>query len=324
MENVKMEIEKLPLMVQEKVISEKEALDFIIGEVYKNPWAFGVYPSNPEIIGELYIKICSIKSALFNNYKPNTSTFKTYLIGLIKIVIKSINREVKNAAEKETTICGIQETEYEVKLENYEKDEFEYKITHFKPYVSSKYDKAPYAQKNKIDALPASISGPVYKKDEDLKIILDSSLEKKKKLTLILALKSSYYLSAENIQKVADYCNIDKEKLENVVESLKNTMKKRITKYEKYIKNRDYSFYQHRKLLSRIVNGSDKDENTDREKKLYEFHTSKWQIKNTRALEKARYLCPTNKAIEEVVNLGAKQIGYYLLRAEKILEKEGL
>ena len=338
MKNQNFEMEALPGLVKERVISEKQALDFIAREIFNNPRLYGIKSTQPELFGEIYLRIDKIKSSIFANYKQDTSAFRTYIIGLVHLVIKSILRDNKREVEQLSTVCDIQESEYEHQVENYRKEEYEYKIMHFKPYDSNQFDRAPYAPKNRISELPASLSPAAYESEKELtspqirtsptelketsesdKIFIEKKLERKKKVTLLLALKSSYYLTEENIEAVAEYCNIEKERLENAVNTLKKTLSKRIQNYESYKRTRDFSFFQHRKLLVRIIKNGLDEKVPDADRELYEFHTSKWLFKTSRVNERARYVCPTNRAIGEIVNMKEKQVGQYLLNAERII-----
>lgn len=326
MKNQMYDLITLPSLVEEKKISLKEALDFITEEILRNPRAFCISNDQTEYLSDLYFKLTKNGTSLFSNFKKEEASFKTYLINQIQFHFKSIIRENCKTYEREKTIEQVQKTEYEEETEKYKQNEFEYKITHFTPYEYTKFDRAPYAQRAPMKKLPDCISSEKGQTDESLKpgqkLLFGRNTSGEKKTLLILSLKYGFYLSTENINTIANYCNINQNELSDTIKDLNQSLNCKMKRYENLKELRDFSYYQHRKCLAKLSELTKENAPTEEAKRLYDFHTEKWQNKNAFLNKKAYSICPTNKAIADVLGICDRQVGYYINRANKYLTED--
>lgn len=312
----------LPDLVSQQKISVKDALNLIGEEITRHPFKFGITGNASEIASDLYFAILKNGHFLFDHYRKDYCTFKTYLCSFIRYQIKSIKRENYNQYEKQRTFEQVEGTEYESAKEKYEKNEFEYKIMHFKPYSLSEKEKAPYIRKKQLKKLPEELKNAPGNDLSVADVLCDftKSNETKRKLTLVIALKSCYYLSEENLSTIARFCRVDFEMFMKAIDSLKLTLGEKQKRYEKLKDKRDFSYYQHRKCMERLQDRKDFYLPTDDIERLCKFHTEKWINKTSFLQNKSYKVCPTNKSIANILGICERQVGYYLNHADDLLK----
>ncbi len=312
----------LPELVSRKKISVKDALNLIGEEITRHPRKFGITGNAREITSDLYFAIMKNGHFLFEHYRKDYCLFKTYLCSFIRYQIKSIKRENYNRYEKQKTFEQVEGTEYESAKEKYEKNEFEYKIMHFKPYSLSEKEKAPYTRKKQLKKLPEELknsSGNALSV-ADVLCNFTKSNETERKLTLVIALKSCFYLNEENLSTIAKFCRVDFEQFMKAINSLKLTLDEKQKKYEELKDRRDFSYYQRRKCIEKIQNLKDCNLPTDNIERLCKFHTEKWINKTDHLQNESYKVCPTNKSIANILGICERQVGYYLNHANDLLK----
>lgn len=325
----------LPELLAEGKISRKDALNLIGEEITRNPLKFGITGDSREIISDLYFAIRKKGYFLFDHYCSSFGSFRTYLCSFIRFQIKTIKKENALLYRNRKTYSHVEATEYENAQEKYEKNEFDYKIMHFRPYSITRREAAPFIR-SAVSEFPATAKKRGNPDDERKKrenpeerplkqnhsILNDFSKTKQseKKLALILTLKSCYYLNEDTIETISKFCGIKHDSLMKVISELKKTIAGKHERYETLKRRRDYSYFLHRKCLDKLKSLKEDNSPTDRIQRLYDFHTEKWINKN-RYLQKVSYkVCPTNRAIAKVLGICERQVGYYMNRAEDILK----
>lgn len=204
-------------------------------------------------------------------------------------------------------------------------DEAPFKIAHLRPFIKRTEDKITCKEKRLAGKKASAentehFSGEKPKvKIKDLVTYWANRRSPKAKTALILALKSSYYITDETIDSVCDYCAISKKLMQETIDELKSKIPEKHEKLEKMQDRLVKSFNYHIKLqkqLSEAVETSEKEELS----KKYEYHTKKWQDRNSRLMTKPIKLCPTNRQVADVLGIGERQVGNYIKNAETMAE----
>lgn len=295
----------LPELLSNGEINLRDALDLIATEAILYPCKFGIRENIKEYSSDLYFAIRRNGYFIFDHYKNEYGSFKTYLTSFIKFQIKEIKRNFYKIYAKQKIFEHDEETEYESSKERYEKNEIEYKIAHFKPYNLEKNECAPFSRET-----------------PDILDFFRKTKQTVKKLTLVLALKSCFYLTEENIIEISQYCQIDFKKFAKIIESLKKTLDFKQKKYEQILERRDFSYYMHRKYYDKIIEQKEENISDEETKRLYTFHTERWLNKNNFLQNRSYKVCPTNKAIADILGICERQVGYYINSADKLLENQ--
>ena len=311
---------KLPELVAEKKLTVKEALNLIGEEITREPQKFGITADSKEFISDLYFSIIQQGHFLFDHYRKEYCSFKTYLYSFIHYQLKTLKRENYKNYNKRKIYEAVQQIEYETQREKYEKHEFDYKIMHFKPYSLNEKDRAPYALKTTSNIEKEFSKLKTSEGKNEILTNFINSRESDKKLTLVIALKSCYYLTEDNISSIAKFCKLDRETLQETIDYLKSGLGQKQEKFEQIARRRDFSFYQHRKYFEKIQNLKDDNQKDEEIDKLYKFHTERWINKNTFLQKESYKVCPSNKVIADLLGICERQVGYYIKNADNLLK----
>ncbi|MCR5496204.1 MAG: hypothetical protein K6F15_11280 [Treponema sp.] len=322
--------------VCEGKITPQQGLDLILKDIMNFPLSYGLTKYDDELKSDLVLRLLERGPSFFIRYKGEIGEFSTYLKSLIKYQIREIYRLKRLDDISSKDIEDYSKFDYESSQSKYEKEEFSYRLSNFKPYFPGKMDKIPYASKNNFRAINKESKENLvaeninnYKK-EDFSMgntspcfNFQNKYQKKtwfEKTALILALKSSYYLTDEHIEGISNLCKIPKSKLIEVVEELKDSIAYKEKKIQMAQRARDRSYQLHRKAARQLEDFPKSDKKNILEEK-YKFYTKKWLEKNKKLKEAPYFACPTNKKIAEVLGLCERQVGYYLQKADETIHK---
>lgn len=317
----KVEIEDFPELVKSGKLSQKEAINLIAEEVQKNPIIFGVTTKDDELRSEILLRFIQNGYFIFDHYKKDITSFKNYISSFLKYQKLTIERELFNVGISDKTYSQVACILYENTQDKYLIDEAPNKITNLSPYYFSRTEKVPYrrtvSQRKKKKNFSTNEESSIFN-------YFRQSHSSEGKLTLILALKSSFFLSENQIRNISHFCRIPLEDLSKTIAEIRESMLKNYTELEKVKERRDYEYFMHRKYQELIkVNEFSKEKDSLRNK--YDSHTKKWKLRNKKLELKAKKVCPTNKKLATMLGICERQVGYYLNKAtsiNKIFEKK--
>ena len=174
--------------------------------------------------------------------------------------------------------------------------------------------KAPYAAK-KVSA-------------DELKDALKTLTSKQKdKKIMVLALKASFYLTDEQIERICKFYDLKPEYFYSMVQHCKETLFSKNDKREKYMERRNFAYYHHRRYCRILYNLEDNDnlEEQDYLRKRYlrreKKHLHNWARLNNAFQKGHLYLRPTNKTVANLLGICERQVNYYIHCAKRDLEK---
>ena len=319
------DLNSIPEMIESKIITQDEAARIIAEDLNRNKKNYHLISNDEDILSELSLRILQTSDLLFKNYKKEKCAFRTYLLSVLKYQILTILREHRRKNSGDEITKQIPHIHYETQNELYEMDEAPFKIMHVKPFIKKTEDKITYREKrqSKKDKKSLSAENSTSEKPrikmQDLVSYWANRTSKKARTALILALKSSYYITEENIDSVCDYCEISKKIMQETIDELKSKIPERQEKIELLQKRQAKSFNFHIKLQKRISETFEIEKKDELSKK-YEYHTKKWNERNSRTHPKSVKLCPTNKQVAEILGICERQVGNYIKNAENVAE----
>lgn len=325
MKKLCIDLNSIPEMIDSGFITPENAAKMLAEDLIRNHKKYHLISNDEDIIGELSVRILQSGALIFKNYKKEKGSFKTYLLAFFKYQILTIIRENRRKCFGDTFAREYPQIQYEPQKERYEMDEAPFKIAHLRPFIKRTEDKITCKEKRLAGKKASAentehFSGEKPKvKIKDLVTYWANRRSPKAKTALILALKSSYYITDETIDSVCDYCAISKKLMQETIDELKSKIPEKHEKLEKMQDRLVKSFNYHIKLqkqLSEAVETSEKEELS----KKYEYHTKKWQDRNSRLMTKPIKLCPTNRQVADVLGIGERQVGNYIKNAETMAE----
>lgn len=289
-------------------ISTRKALNQIASFIIKNYRVFGLQNFDEDFRQDLILSILEHGEYLLQNYDPDIGDFFTFLYCYIKTLRGTRQRHLAQNSLCERMITEELEKDIDEKMLQYSR----IKVSQFET------PKAPYAYK----PVPA----------EELKKTLHAiAAENTNKKILVLALKSSYYLSDHHIKKISNICNIDENLFYETVQICKDSIQKRAVRREKFIDRRDSAYYHHRrckKLVDQLnsTEGCRKELIAKINTKAKRFN-KRWLNLNNLFDDGLLTLRPTSKTIADLLGICERQVNYYIHCAKKEFqhkEKKGL
>lgn len=145
---------------------------------------------------------------------------------------------------------------------------------------------------------------------------------REKRLAVVLALKSAWYLDESHIDKLSRLCECPRDELEKKVQDLRDTLLDKSTKQEDLEKRRDNAWFfvcKYRDELSRMDKNSASYQSV---KRKLEYQLASWKKKNA-IIRRSRKIAPENSAIAKVLDIKPYSISTYL-KCAKNLDMKGM
>lgn len=299
------DLNELPHLIEIGKISRKEAVNTICSFICQNYKVFNLQKYDEDFRSELLIYFLEKGEKLFTNYNPELGDFFTFLYCYINsiVITKLRSKCLYNSKEKillSEAITSLSEKEYSNML--------------YSPAAISQ-PKVPYKSSiTNIDELRKLFSH--YKSDNNDKKIL------------VLAIKSSYYITDEQIKKICDLYKIDIDYFYQIIEYCKESINDKKERRLKMEQRRNYDYYHSKRYeheLEKLHNSENKAGNFQLEQKiLYKKnkHFNNWKKLNDKLENGCLYLRPTTKTLSDLLGICERQINYYINCAKKDVEKK--
>lgn len=286
-------------------LSETKMLEYICCYVIRNYPVFGLQKFDEDFRQEVLLNFIEKGHRVLNQFNPDFGDFFTFLYCSICTIInttvkKEIIHNMKEKINLEESIINFEEKEqkyYRIDFNNFEVPKV--------PFSNSK--------------IPA---------DEIRKTLKSLSLKHKNKTIIILALKSSYYLTDEQIQRICKISGLKPEYFYSLIQHCKDSLDIKSQRREKAEERRNFAYYHH-KRYNKIMQKLDDDlfpdeQNIIKEKYLSmeNKHRHNW-LRLNNAFEKGHiYLRPTNKTVANLMGICERQVNYYIKCARKEIKKD--
>ena len=294
---------ELPKKLAEGKLSQKEVIEKICQFVMKNYPLFGLQKFDEDSRQEIMLGIIERCIHIISVFNPEIGDFFTFFYCHVCSIINTLIK--KNNSSYVQDKLNIIES---VNTVNEKLNEY-YKID----YNNFTIKKAPLVRQQMSAEQLQQAMKSLQLNPDDKKII-------------ILALKSSYYLTDEQIEKLCKIYNIKTEDFYNIVQYCKNSIQKKSEKRTKTQERRNFAYYHHRRyktLLDDLLKDPEEDQNailSERFERLERKHARNW-IKLNKSFEEGHlYLRPTNKTVANLLGICERQVAYYIKSAKKEID----
>ena len=288
-------------------LTQKQVLDRIICFVAKNYPLYGLHKYDEDFRQDILLNLLEKGPDLLSLFNPRFGDFFTFLYCYLSTMINSKLKVIAMHALRERLT-------YEESINTLNEKQVKY---HRIDFTNFDLPKAPFTR-HKIDP------------EELRKAFKELSLKHHDKKIIILALKSSYYLTDEQIERLASIYKINPDNFYDMVQYCKESLEAKKAKWEKAKERRNFAYFHH-KRYNRLLESIDetdfmdkrfvlKDQYINKEKK----HLHNMNRINSDFARGYLILRPTNKTLSNVVDIGERQINYYLRSARKEIEKQNL
>jgi hypothetical protein len=304
----KLNLNLIPDMLQKKEVTRKEALNLLCEFILSDSPVFGLIKFDEDFISELILRILERGTVIFDSFNPNSGSFFTYFFKYVQSVKFHLLKEL-----------SIKELKYKHVVELSKED----------LYISdsnSTYYPSKYLIKNEEKNIDEILkNSAIYPKDF-LKLIKKHP-RGYEKLLLVLALKSSYNITETNLNMIASCCNINKEKLQEIVDYLNDKLEYKLKRKRELEEKRNSVYFYKKKYEHQIkkLNEEVKEDNKYVSESLTEKYNrkyEKWGTLNKKLNNSSHFFKPTNKEIANVLGLCERQVNYYIKALKNINDKE--
>ncbi len=322
---MKLDVNLLQKDIHEGKISIKEGLHTLSVFIMTNPAIFGL-EKDEDLLSEVVTRFLEKEDSVFLHYNSEYGTFFTYFFCYIKSIIVNCNRRRAVSYTRDNHYYNESIINYQNTLESYnhiDYNEFTTKVP-FKPVQipaeafqlackSDQYKFTPLNENHKTEIENLNLS-------EKFKNMKSPRIER---MLLVLALKSSYYLTEQQIEKISKICNIEEELLKDAIFILNKDLTDKVNKKQEMISRRNNAYYLKKKYENQINLINDTSCFTTEYTKLKlekkQLNQEKhWEMLNELLRNGIVYIRPSNKAISQIVGLCERQISYYLHRAKEL------
>lgn len=280
------DIESLPRLVAEGSITKHEGANQIWTDVYINPSHYGLGLLSADQKSDFLMLMHTKFEYLFDTYNPEGVKFHSYIRGFLRNSLLSFLREKTKLTAAEESIMPFCEMECEIHTSQIPQE--------------------------KTDLLIASPPDP-------FKVVSPKCVIRKKiaqKTALILLLKSCCEADDDIISKVSIFTHFDKKEIIKKIERLRSQIAAKEEQRNKIIKRRDNAFFYHRKYFLELKNSNPNTECFRNLERRYKKQTESWKRQNT-LLSRRFLLRPSNLLIAKELDLGERQIGFYISHADR-------
>lgn len=299
------DLNELPELIENGKLSRKEAVDIICSFICQNYKVFNLQKYDEDFRSELLIYFLEKGEKVFTNYNPKLGDFFTFLYCYINslVITKMRSTYLNNAKEKLLISEAINSI-----------IEYEPSSIAFTPAKKAQ-TKVPYKPSvSNLDELRQLFAH--YKPDNDDKKII------------VLAIKSSFYITDEQIQKICNLYKIDINYFYEIIEYCKQSIQDKTERRIKMEQRRNYDYYHSKRYENELIklhNSETQNKNLQLEEKLTykkNKHYNNWKKLNDRLENGCLYLRPTTKTISKLLGICERQINYYINCAKKDAEKK--
>ena len=322
---IREDIEKLPDRVQSGQTSWEQVAKELVVFIMHNKPMFGLQKYDEDFMSDFIIQFLSRGPKALSEYCDSKGGFVSYLYCMIRNIITSLHK--KAALKSRIEYHNVNESiiNYENKLDAYQHinyDEFE------RPKVPYTYKPVSYkafqiACKTETYHIKRIISSEESGFEKEIEAKLKGYSPKMiKNILMVLALKSSYYITDGQIEKISRILGIEKSKIQEIIQVLKSQMDSRIVHKEKIEMRRNRAYYNHRIIRDQIawndLNYSESEYENYKLNRKYEKNTRNWTLLNHQLEEGKILIRPTTKLIAKVLGISSRQVTYYQTTARKL------
>lgn len=291
---------ELPQKLAEGKLSQKEVIDQLCNFVMENFPLFGLHKFDEDTRQEILLGIIEKGLHIFSVYNPKIGDFFTFFYCHVCSIINTLTK--KNISSHIHDRLNFIECINTVN---------EKQVNYHKIDVNNFDIPAPPFTRKQLS--PSQLQ-------QTLKALQLNSNDKK---IIILALKSSYYLTDEQIDKLCTLYKIAPEDFYGMIQYCKNSIQKKSEKRKKTQERRNFAYYHHRRyktLLEDMLKSPETEQNDflcSKFERLERKHAKNWISLNKTFEEGHLYLRPTNKTVANLLGICERQVAYYIKSARK-------
>jgi hypothetical protein len=299
------EINELPELVAGHRFNKDGACEKIITDMYLHPAGYYLGRMTGDDLGDFVLSFLPVLKKLADKYNPGQGPLLPYLRSCIRVQLQVFKRQRRNASFSENCLRTTIGQLYEDAAENYSRQE---------------YSLRPPKHPDPEELRTAHYTAVTRFKLCNTKSILKTEI--KKKVILVLALKSCYYLDDDDITRVAETSGCDRQDLVEKIRSLRASLDGKAERSHRYQEQRNRAYFYHKRYtmqLSYLEPGTRMYDILHRRDKKQQ---NCWKNKTCRLQHNFLRIAPSNKDVAALLGICERQVCYYISYAKKSMEKQ--
>lgn len=299
------EFNELPQKLADGLLSQREVLNQLCSFVTQNYPLFGLQKYDEDTRQEIMLGVVEKGIHIISVYNPEIGDFFTFFYCHVCSIINTLAKKNTSSylQDRLNMVEGINTVNE--KTVKYHKIDFQ----------NFEVSKAPMNRKK-------------LSPEELQQALKELQLNASDKKIIILALKSSYYLTDEQIERLCSIYKIKPEYFYNMIQYCKDSIQKKSERRAKTQERRNFAYYHHRRyktLLDDMLKEPENEQNvilSSKFERLEKKHEKNWLNLNKSFEEGHLYLRPTNKTVANLLGICERQVAYYIKCAKKECNKE--
>ncbi len=271
-----MNVNESEIIAQQVLSGNKSAEDgarALMEIIYRNKKWFGLYKLDLDQTHDFLIAVFPKLVRLFSIYDPSIGAFTPFLYAAISSALTTWRRKIVRISmgEESIRLCDS----INVEESNLQYDELE--------FASCSKPEEIYETKNPSAKFKLSNSSRKSAGRGVKKAILSAANKKelqKKEICLYLALKSSYFMDEDLIEKVSKFVELPSSELRKMLDQMNAQLGRKINRREICIRKRDSAFFYHRKYMLEMLHLNSDTSLSEKIKKSFAKQTKCWIEKN--------------------------------------------
>lgn len=279
-------------------ISRKAAVDLTCKFICKNYKVFGLEKYDEDFRSDIVLSILEKGEKILDEYNAELGDYFNYLYMIVNAQRLAKIRSIAKRKVREYFLIQNGPLYLAEK-------EFSYSKPAFSPVKNT--EKKAYVYR--------PISAECVRKT-----LTRIAKENKNKKLLILALKTSFYLTDEHISRISSFYALPEEHFHNIIQFFKDDLMEKAERRNKLEERRNYAYFHQKNYEKRIEIIKDSENYSNHQLLLDEMeymlhkHNRSWNHLNKKLINGYIMLRPTNKTIADYVGICERQVAYYLNR----------
>lgn len=324
----KYDLNSIPELLNNNEISEEEAAQYMAVFIQENHKVFLLDSKEKDFISDVILYFLERAVPFIKKFDSSYGSFFNYFYCFIKSAKKTIKRKKHGKTLSDYHSLTESILGYSYKQEIWSKLDYKSTSLTLKPKVPYRYNKID------VEAFQLACHSDEYKitkytdKAEDensqvAKLFEKFSPMKVKKILLVLALKSAWYIEDYQIRIISEICGLKYNILLDVIQSLKEELTVRL-EHKKELEIRRNKAYYHRRTYSNLIQYLKDDNDYFSREKLkivthkYIRHTESWNNLNLSFRKGVINIRPTNKTVSEIMGICERQVSYYIRNVHEL------
>lgn len=301
-------LDDIPDLVKSNKLSKQEACLQVYYILYTNPPRFGLLDLDEDTRSDFLLYFLQNKtSTLLESYNPMISPFGAYVYKTIQTSLMTFSKKLQD--HKNYNKIFIQDSICSYQQQSEDSENSILKIASQEPAFSS-VDPNNY--------IPHLVYRQIFSKASHRLAVNDSKDRKIKRGILILALKSAWYISDSQINRVSQICSIPTQVITDSVCKLKSRLINKALNRQliENNRNRAYCFIHNYKM--QLENKESDSIKLEQIKKKLDFQTENWNKKTLRLKSGKNKIAPTNEEIGEIIGLSGRFVSFYIRKLREM------